>query len=75
MPHADFDTWKAKAQDLGAAKAINVPLHVLIGESVELASFLKEYWEAGDGHSGLKSAGPRISLALGEEILSLRRAL
>lgn len=75
MTHPDFDRWQTKAKEVGVPKPIKVPLHILLGECVEVSNFAKELWQAGDGHLGLESAGSRITRSIADDILSLRRAI
>ncbi|NUP09846.1 MAG: hypothetical protein HOW73_27685 [Polyangiaceae bacterium] len=58
------------------AVAISVPLHVVIGEAVDVASFFSEHWKTiTDGdvvvRPGLDRAGKKIRSNTGQEILAL----
>lgn len=76
MPEsAHVSNWLTQASAIPDPASITVPLHVLTGEAVEVAKFVKQYWEPGDNRPGLNSAGPRLQAAVAEEILSLEAAV
>ncbi|MGH1341623.1 MAG: hypothetical protein ACRBN8_08745 [Nannocystales bacterium] len=54
-----------------AKVSLGVPLHVLLGEAVDLAAFVRRVWEPTDAHPGLSSAARRIDDRIGEDLLAL----
>ena len=76
MPEsAHVSNWLNQAHAIDDPASINVPLHVLTGEAVEAAKFVKQYWEPGEGRPGLSSAGARLPASVADEILSLEAAV
>ena len=76
MSHSEkIELWKSEAEAISDPKPIGLPLDVLVGESVEVAKFLRKYWEAGQRRPGLSSAGPKLSPEVADEILSVRDAV
>jgi hypothetical protein len=86
-PQSDFDRWKDLARALPDQELRStVPLHVQLGEAVDVSNFFKEFWptqKEGDKvlRRGLDmavhpKASPERTLSAdtGEEILSLQRA-
>lgn len=76
MAHADMEKWSAEAEKIRETDApLSVPLDVLVSEAVDLAKFVKTYWEPTSERPGLTSAGGKLSLATADEILSIRAAV
>ncbi|WP_437327863.1 hypothetical protein [Sorangium sp. So ce381] len=88
---SDIEQWSDVVQQMSAGNlpAITVPLHVLLGEAVDVAKFCDKYWKTQvDAQKrvtrlGLESAVPkdgkkgdaaRLGPRTAEEILSLQRA-
>ncbi|WP_437726007.1 hypothetical protein [Sorangium sp. So ce861] len=88
---SDIERWSDVVQQMNAAElpANTVPLHVLLGEAVDVAKFFEKYWKTQiDAQKrvtrlGLESAVPkdskkgdaaRLGPKTAEEILSLQRA-
>ena len=45
MSHSDkIELWRSEAETISDPKPIGLPLDVLVGESVEVAKFLRKYW-------------------------------
>ena len=55
--------------------SIGVPLHVLLGEAVDLASFVRRVWAPTDAHPGLSSAASRIEDGIADDLLALVAAV
>ncbi|MGK3996619.1 hypothetical protein [Sorangium sp. So ce1024] len=87
----DIEQWSDVVQQMSAAElpASTVPLHVLLGEAVDVAKFFEKYWKTQVDPQkrvtrlGLESAVPkdskkgdaaRLGPKTAEEILSLQRA-
>lgn len=80
MSQADLEKWQPAAKALkGDDFNFHVPLHVLLGEAVDVAKFHEKYWNKGESHAGLQSAVRKgreneISPKTGQEILELQGA-
>jgi hypothetical protein len=74
MARGQAKDWAAEAKALPNDDFLsNVPLHVLLAEAVDVATFCKKYWVSQDGRPGLEQAGRGLPEEIGEEILSLQR--
>ncbi|WP_437962638.1 hypothetical protein WME76_46240 (plasmid) [Sorangium sp. So ce119] len=88
---SDIEQWSDVVQQMSAAElpALTLPLHVLLGEAVDVAKFFEKHWKTQiDAQKrvtrlGLESAVPkdskkgdaaRLGPRTGDEILSLQRA-
>jgi hypothetical protein len=83
---SDLQRWKTAALAISEPdlRVISVPLHVFLGEAVDVARFFDRYWDDQRDHAGvrfgLRSAANRRGRALaftaktGAEILELQRA-
>jgi len=69
------DLWEAQAEALTSYQEPNVPLDILIGESVEIAKFYREFWEPTSARPGLRLAGDKLPPTTGDELLSLHDAV
>lgn len=85
MPKSDLDRWKEAALHVESNELppSNVPFHVLLGESVDVARFTDKHWETKRDAKrrvvllGLESAAgekSRLYAGISRDILSLQRA-
>ena len=58
--------WRAQAEALESYQDVSVPLDVLIGESVEVATFVSAYWEPEGTHPGLRFAGDTLPATIAD---------
>lgn len=70
-----IDRWKPEAQRIGEPAGLRVPFRTLLGESVEVAKFVSQYWNPAGSRPGLSSAGTKLPSTIAEDILSLRDAV
>jgi len=75
MTIKNIEQWKNKAREIDAPMPLTLPLHVLVGESVEVAKFVKAHWEGTDHCPGLCTAGSKLPETIADDILSLRQAV
>lgn len=52
-----------------------MPLHILLREALEVATFFEKHWEPAEDRRGLKDAGPRLPENTGSEITALVEAV
>jgi hypothetical protein len=75
MVRAQEKDWLGEARALPDDDlALTTPIHVVMGEAVDVATFHEKYWQAKDGQPGLEQAGRGLPRETGDEILSLQRA-
>ncbi len=55
--------------------ALSVPLHVLLGESIDLAAYARRVWEPTDDHPGLSSAARRFDENVADDLSALVAAV
>lgn len=51
--------------------SLGVPLHVLLGEAVDLAAFVRRVWEPADEHPGLSSAARDFGPEVADDLVAL----
>ncbi len=55
----------------GTKVSLGVPLHVLLGEAIDLAAFVRRVWQPTETHPGLSSAARRIGEGIGDDLVAL----
>lgn len=75
-----FAQWRQAALELEDVQPPTLPIHVLLGEAVDVARFVDLYWEpaeeaGGKLRPGLREAGKRVSKKLSAELLELQAAV
>ena len=51
--------------------SLSVPMHVLLGEAIDLAAYVRRHWEPTDTHPGLSSVARRFDQAVGDDLIAL----
>ncbi len=51
--------------------SLSVPMHVLLGEAIDLAAYVQRLWEPTETHPGLSSAARRFDHTIGDDLVAL----